>query len=140
VKLSRESRYAIMGLAVLASEPPGTILQVSQVSETAALPATFLAKIFAKLTHHGILVSHRGKHRGYSLARPPEETPLREVLEAVDGPDLFRRCIFWTETCDDDNPCPLHERWRSLRPLISDAMEQTTLADVALGQDLAGSR
>lgn len=131
MRLSKESRYAIIGMEVLAGKPEGTILEVAQVAAEAGLPAPFLAKIFGKLTRHGILTSHRGKERGYALARPPREVKLRSVLEAVDGPDLFERCVFWTDTCDEVNPCPLHESWKSLRPLIAEAMSKTTLADLA---------
>jgi Rrf2 family protein len=135
VKLSRESHYAILGLSVLASDA-GTIMEVSQVAEKAGLPAPFLAKTFGKLTHQGILRSHRGKERGYSLARPASEVTLKEILEAVDGADLFERCIFWTEICDESNPCPLHNSWKGLKSQISKAMVETSLADIAADASL----
>lgn len=137
MKLSRESRYAVMGLSVLAALPPGSILEVSQVAGKADLPAPFLAKIFGKLTRNGLLVSHRGRTRGYSLARPASEIQVKQVLEAVDGPDLFERCVFWSESCDGDNPCPLHDSWKHLRLQIADAMEATTLANLG-GKELQG--
>lgn len=133
MKLSRESRYAIMALAVLSGKPPDTILEVSQIAAEADLPAPFLAKTFGKLTRHGILTSHRGKERGYSLSRSSESLHMKEILEAIDGPDIFERCVFWTETCDEKDPCPLHDSWRSLKPLIAEAMEATTLRDVRDG-------
>jgi Rrf2 family iron-sulfur cluster assembly transcriptional regulator len=130
MKLSKESRYAIIALDVLAKKPPGTIQEVAQIAEEARLPAPFLAKIFGKLTRGGLLQSHRGRQRGYSLSRPPGAISLKDVLEAVDGPDLFKRCVFWSETCSDDAPCPLHDSWKEIRPLIAGTMEHTTLEDV----------
>jgi len=137
MKLSRESRYAVIGLSVLVVKPPGTVLEVSQVAEEAGLPAPFLAKIFGKMTRYGVLTSHRGKTRGYSLAKPPSELTVRQVLEAVDGPDLFERCIFWTETCNDENPCPLHNSWKDLKPLIAQRMTEVTLDKIAVDGNLA---
>lgn len=131
MKLSRESRHAIVGLAVLAGKPMGTVTEVAQVAEEADLPAAFLAKIFHKLTHDGILTSFRGRERGYALARPPSEIMIREILEAIDGKDLFDRCIFFTETCDARSPCPLHDTWLHLRAPIIASMSTTSLADVA---------
>ena len=133
MKLSRETRHAIVGLTVLAAKPAGTVMEVAQVAEEADLPAAFLAKIFHKLTHHGILTSFRGRERGYALARLPDEIMIRQVLEAIDGHDLFDRCIFWTETCDARNPCPLHDTWMHLRAPIIASMSTTSLADVAGG-------
>lgn len=131
MKLSTESRYAVLALTVLAREPSGTVIEAGAVAERADVPTAFLAKIFAKLTRHGILISHRGRVRGYELARPADELTLKALLEAIDGPDLFERCVFWTETCDADNPCPLHPAWQHLRPTITAAMEGTTLAQVS---------
>lgn len=139
MKLSKESRYAVIGLSALAAKPPGTVLEVSQVAEEAGLPAPFLAKIFGKLTRYGVLTSHRGKTRGYSLAKPSSELTVRQVLEAVDGPDLFDRCIFWTETCNDENPCPLHNSWKDIKPIIAQRMAQVTLDRIAADGGLAAN-
>lgn len=131
MKLSRESHYAIVGLSVLASQP-GVVMEVSHVAEMAGLPAPFLAKTFGKLTRQGILRSHRGKERGYSLARPASDLTLKEILEAVDGADLFERCIFWTDICDESNPCPLHGSWRTIKTQVAEAMTKTSLADLGV--------
>ena len=132
MKLSTESRYAVVGLAFLASRP-GAILEVAQVAEGANLPAPFLAKIFGKLSHRGIIRSHRGKERGYSLARAAADISMKEILEAVDGADIFDRCIFWSDTCDGDDPCPLHDMWKPLKSQISERMATTSLAEVGAG-------
>lgn len=134
MKLSTESRYALLALGVLAAQPPGTVVEAAHAAEAAGVPAPFLAKTFAKLTRHGILLSHRGRVRGYELARPAPDLSLKEVLEAIDGPDLFERCVFWTDTCDETQPCPLHPAWKDLRPRITASMAETTLADVAAGR------
>lgn len=135
MKLSRESRYALVGLAVLAGMPAGTVIGLAPLAEAAALPAPFLAKIFHKLARQGILTSFRGRQRGYALARPPADITVREVLEAVDGHDLFRRCIFVSETCNQADPCPLHDTWTPIMTSAIDAMSKTTLANLAIELD-----
>lgn len=137
MKLSTESRYAVVGLSLLASRPDA-VLEVSQVAREAGLPAPFLAKTFGKLTHQGILRSHRGKERGYSLARAAADITMKEILEAVDGADLFDHCIFWTEACDEAEPCPLHDSWRSIKSQIAEKMATTSLADVMKGGSRPG--
>lgn len=130
MKLSRESEYGLEGLSVLAKQPPGTVMPLNEIATAQGLPQYFLAKIFQKLVQHGIVRSYRGKQRGYALARPPQEIHLKEVLEAIEGPDLFDRCIFWGSHCADLNPCLLHERWKELKPRFIAMMEQTTLEDL----------
>jgi Rrf2 family protein len=75
--------------------------------------------------------SYRGAIRGYALARPPQEIRLREIFEAIEGPGLFERCVFWPEQCSDQKPCLLHSRWAKIRPQLQAMMEETTLDQVA---------
>ena len=131
MKLSRESQYGLEGLGYLAEQPDGAILQIVEISEGASLPKAFLAKIFRKLSLYGIVISHRGKERGFQLARPADAINVREVVEAIEGPDLFSRCIFWSAVCSNDNPCNLHEVWAKIRPLLTEELENVSVADWA---------
>jgi Rrf2 family protein len=131
MKLGKESRYAIEGLAVLARKPAGTIMQVRDVAAAAGVPDNFLAKIFQKLHRANILVSSRGAVRGYGLARRPREIKMKEVFAAVEGGDVFDHCIFWSDRCADRSPCPMHFEWMRVRKAIAGLMERTNLADLA---------
>lgn len=131
MKLSQESAYGIEGLLVLATKPPGTQMLLSDIAVSRGVPQSFLAKIFQKLTRYGVVRSFRGAVRGYALARPPKEIKVKEILLAIEGPDLFKRCIFWSDRCADTNPCPLHDQWKQVKQqLIERVMGQTTLADL----------
>ncbi len=133
MKLSRESEYALDGLAYLARRKPGTVLPLRAIARARGLPPVFLAKIFRRLTRAGLLTSHRGGRRGYALARPPQAVSVKEVVEAVEGADVFRRCVFWSNRCSDDHPCLLHDLWKTVRPQVVEMMASLTLEDVARG-------
>jgi Rrf2 family protein len=107
------------------------IMQVAEISEQAHLPKAFLAKIFRKLTIYGLLKSYRGRDRGYCLSRPADEIKIKEIIEAIEGPDFFQRCIFWSGQCSEKSPCMLHDIWRKLRPQVAEKLELLTLRDVA---------
>ena len=129
--LSRESEYGLKAMIYLAQQPPATILTLHQIAEARDLPVGFLAKTFQKLARHGLLQSYRGRQRGYCLARDPLDIPLRQLLEAIEGPDLTQRCIFWGRRCGDSNPCLLHDAWREIKPHLTDFLEGMTLAALA---------
>jgi Rrf2 family transcriptional regulator, iron-sulfur cluster assembly transcription factor len=129
--LSRESEYGLEGLSVLARRPRGTVMLLQEIADARRLPSGFLARIFQKLRRHHLVASHRGAVRGYSLARPPGDISLREILEAIEGPDLFGRCIFRPRLCDEHEPCRLHEGWAGMRDTLERATEATTLEHVA---------
>lgn len=131
MKLGKESRYAIEGLLVLANAPAGMIMQLQAIAQAAGVPANFLAKIFQKLKRANIVASSRGAVRGYALAHRPQAVKLKDIFLAVEGADVFDRCLFWSDRCADQSPCPMHFEWKRVRQAIAGLMQRTTLADLA---------
>lgn len=132
--LSRECEYALKGLAALAAEGGARPLMLSEIAVREELPPSFLSKIFQKLLQHGLIQSHRGARRGYTLVRPAPQIRLCEILEAIQGPDLFDRCLFAHYRCAEKGACLVHLAWRDVQPQVRAAFERTTL------QDLVGAR
>lgn len=129
MRLTKESEYALLGLAVLASKDQGEETSLAAIAESQRVPRDFLAKIFQKLARHGLLAAGRGRGRGYALARRPRDISIRDVLEAVEDPDKLQECVLWQEHCADEDPCPLHERLKEVRPVILSLLEEVSLAD-----------
>ena len=137
MKLGRESEYAVEGLLALAKKPLGTTMLLRDIAVSGKIPESFLSKIFQKLTRAGVLQSSRGAVRGYALARRAKEIKVKDIFLAIEGPELFDRCIFWSDRCADSDPCPMHFRWKRIRQQVQEMMEQTTLADLARGRSRA---
>lgn len=131
MRLSRETEYGLRALIGMARRPPTTVQPVGEIAAHAGLPAGFLAKIFQKFTRHGLVRSHRGRVRGYSLGRDPGEITLRQVVEATEGPEFFQRCLFWDHRCGESNPCLLHCAWQEIKPHLTVFFDATTLASLA---------
>jgi Rrf2 family protein len=49
------------------------------------MPVQFLEQLFSTLRRAGMLNSQRGVRGGYTLARPPEEITVLDVVQALDG-------------------------------------------------------
>lgn len=131
MKLSKESQYGLTGMLYLATRPPGAVVSAAETAQVTGVSFAFLAKIFNRLARGGVLRAHRGRSRGYSLARPAEELTVRTIIETIEGPTVFRHCVFWSNTCSETNPCPMHEVWLQVRPRVAKLMEETSLADLA---------
>lgn len=124
---SRECEYALKGMAALAAEAGARPLMLSEIAASEALPLSFLSKIFQKLLQHGLVLSHRGTRRGYTLAREPRTISLRTILEAIEGPELFNRCLFSHWRCGEGSTCLVHLAWRDVQPQVQVGFEGTTL-------------
>ncbi len=140
MQLTKESEYALLGLAYLASQAPGTAVSAADIAKAQKLPRTYLAKILQKLSRHGILAAERGPGCGYALTRLPASITMREILQAVEGRRLLQGCLLWSGHCDSDRPCPLHYRLAALRPPLESLLDTITLAEYAAKSHHAARR
>jgi Rrf2 family cysteine metabolism transcriptional repressor len=58
---------------------------IKELAERRHIPEQFLEQLFSTLRRAGLLTSHRGVKGGYTLARPPQEINVLEVVQALDG-------------------------------------------------------
>ena len=130
MNFSRECEYAVRGMVALAGASNGQALTLQEVAVQDNLPPGFLSKIFQKLVRHGLIQSHRGVQRGYTLAHPAPEITLRQILEAIEGPDLFDRCVFSHRRCGEAGQCLVHPYWRRVRGEVTTLFEEVSLRDL----------
>ncbi len=129
--LSKSCEYAIRAALCLASVETVGYTSVREISEALKTPAPFLAKIAQTLTQAGILRALRGPNGGVALARPAGEITLKEIVLAMDGPDIFTECVLGLPGCGHRKPCPLHHEWMPARERIGQMFGAVTLADTA---------
>ncbi len=128
MRLTRESEYALGALLRLSRRSGPVVLE--RLAEETGAPRAFLAKAFQKLSRHSIVHGSPGGARGYELARSPGQISLREVLEAIEGPGLFERCLFWGNQCSGRDPCQLHARYAPIMGRVARMAEETKLSDL----------
>ncbi len=80
---SQAGRYALRIMAILAIQPEAALLRAKDLAESTRVPAAYLSKVLRRLTEAGLLLSKKGHHGGFRLARPASEIRLKDVLEAV---------------------------------------------------------
>lgn len=84
ISVTSKSRYAVVAMAELARSGDRP-MPVKELAERRDIPDQFLEQLFSTLRRSGLLSSHRGSKGGYTLARPPEEISILEVVQALDG-------------------------------------------------------
>ncbi|HEX9592264.1 MAG TPA: Rrf2 family transcriptional regulator, partial [bacterium] len=127
--LSKACNYALRAVLYIAARDRGEFIPILEISETLGISFHFLTKTLQVLTQNNILTSNRGPKGGVALARPPESIALMEVILAIDGRELFERCVLGLDYCGDDRPCPLHPQWREVKAQMREMFEHTTVAD-----------
>jgi Rrf2 family protein len=132
MKLSRASSYALAYLAHLAREKPDKPVPSHEVARELDLPERFLLKVLMPLVSMGILRSVKGPNGGYSLARPPKDITLLEVIEAVEGQLRSEAPPVSKEGASLDKR--LQAVCDEALVLVRERLEKVTLAELARGK------
>ncbi len=91
MNLTLEADYAIRIVNCLATTKKR--LDAKTISEQSCVSLRFSLKILRKLVTQGIIKSYKGTLGGYELAKKPSEITLKEVIETIEGPYSFNRCL-----------------------------------------------
>ena len=126
--LSKRCVYGLRATLYLVAHQEGQgFVSIKDIAEALAVSFHFLTKILQQLTEGGFLLSARGPSGGVMMARPAKEISVLDVIECLDGPDLFQACVLGLEGCNDHKPCPLHASWASHRAELHRLFSRTTL-------------
>ena len=114
--LSNTCKYAIRAVIYLALfSSKEKKVGIKEVAGELDIPSPFLGKILQMLSKHHILGSTKGPHGGFYLEKPAIDMSLMEIIELIDGDDVFNTCVIRTTHCSHDNPCSLHDKIGPLR-------------------------
>jgi len=127
---SKACEYGIRAMLYLATQKNDQPVRVREIAKTLKIPIPFLSKIVHALSRNHLIHSQKGPGGGVTLAQPASEITLLQVVEIIDGLDLFRACALGIPHCSDDFPCPLHEQWGNLRHEIHDMLTNRTLNQI----------
>ncbi len=136
MKLTKRGEYGLKALIDLAAqEDPQGATQIKDIAQRQQIPVKFLEQILLTLKNAGVLRSRAGVGGGYSLAKPPAEITLGQVVRVLDGPLAPIPCVSQTAyercVCDDEATCGLRLAMLDVRNAIADILDGTTLADVS---------
>ncbi len=136
VTLGRRGDYAVRAMVDLARHHGAGRRKTREIAEAMDIPQRYLTQILAGLVRDGLLVAVAGPDGGYSLARPPAEVSLLEVVELAEGPISLDQCVLRGGPCDWEQACPLHAAWsRAQRALVGE-LAATTFGEL-MAEDAA---
>jgi Rrf2 family protein len=115
VIFSKTCELGLQAVLFLSIKKEKRIFTAAEVSKELKVPKEYVSKVMQILTESGIIGSKKGKNGGFYLAKSPSQIKLIEIVEAIDGLEIFRNCVLGFPGCSSDNPCPVHERWGKLR-------------------------
>jgi len=127
VMFSKKCELAIQAVLFLSIKKNKIIFNSYDISKELKVPKEFVSKMLQTLTPSGIIGSKKGKNGGFYLARKPSNIKLIEIVEAIDGLEVFKTCVLGFPNCGDEHPCPVHSSWGEIRSKTFQMLNEETL-------------
>ncbi|MBJ2173329.1 Rrf2 family transcriptional regulator [Aureibaculum sp. A20] len=112
-------------------------VSLKEIAEEINSPVAFTAKILHQLAKNNILDSVKGPAGGFQIEKENvEKLKLSHVVFAIDGDSIYSGCGLGLEKCNEQQPCPLHDKFVIIRNELKQMLEETSLLDLTSGLDL----
>jgi Rrf2 family protein len=125
LRFSQSTDLAIHGLWALARLETGRFILLSDIASRQHVSESYLSKVFQRLTR-----AMRGKHGGYTLARPPAEITVGDVVRAMDPEPPMYQCLAQERGCEALENCLLLRVFTEAEQHMYAVLDRVTLADL----------
>ncbi len=130
MKLSTRGRYGARALMELARHYGQGPLSLREVASRQKIPLKYLEQIAMALKDAALIQSVRGPAGGYELRRAPSDIHLLEIVEALEGPLSFVRCVQDPVFCEETAKCAFNEIWKKVTAETSRILMSFSLKDM----------
>ena len=137
--ISKSCKYAIRATVYIASKSKDNVkLGVKEIASEIEAPAPFTAKILQTLNRNKIVTSLKGPYGGFYCEPQQLDLSVMQIVNAIDGENVFRECVMGLHSCSDSHPCPMHKNVADTQDRMLQSFRQTSIGSLA--EDLlAGS-
>ena len=132
---SKTCEYGIRAAIFIASESyQNNRVGLRDIAEKIDSPEAFTAKILQILSKNNIIHSIKGVGGGFEIPKENmSQIKLSQIVTALDGNRVFTGCGLGLKQCSEDHPCPVHDKFKSIRNELAFMFENTNLEELAIG-------
>ncbi|MBR4144675.1 MAG: Rrf2 family transcriptional regulator [Lachnospiraceae bacterium] len=129
--ISTRGRYAIRIMLDLAEHDNGKYMPLKDIAERQGISKKYLEIIVKDMVAGGLLVGASGKGGGYKLCRKPDEYPVGEILDLMEGTMAPVACIVdGTVSCPRKDGCQTLPMWEEFDKMVHDFFYGKKLSDL----------
>ena len=130
MRLSTKGRYGarfMLDLALHYGEGP---VPLKDVAKRQQISEKYLWNFIGPLKTAGLINSVRGSRGGYTLAKPPAEINLKEVVHTIEGSLCLVDCVDDPSVCERFRTCVTRDIWVEASDKLRNVLEAVTLRDM----------
>jgi Rrf2 family protein len=131
MKFSAQEEYGLRCLLEIGKQGPEGSLTIPEIAAAEGLSVPYVAKLVRALRQGGFVKSTRGQSGGYTLASPPSQIVVGEVLATLGGklfdPEYCERYHGAVDSCTHSIDCSIRSLWRAVQSGVDQVLSRTTL-------------
>lgn len=132
---SKACQYGIKAMIYIGTQSlKNERVKIGEIVEKVGSPEAFTAKILSDLVKNGLIESLKGPYGGFYIPlNQMESTKVIQIVSVIDGDDIFLGCGLGLKECNAQEPCPMHSKFVKIRSELKQALETTSLLELANG-------
>ena len=129
--ISTKGRYAIRVMIDLAEHNDGSYIPLKDIAERQVISKKYLEIIMKDMVSGGLVTGASGKGGGYKLCRKPEDYPIGEIIELMEGSLATVACLnAGAPECPRAAECPTLPLWAEYDRMTHDYFYGKKLSDL----------
>src|SRR5690606_35643106 len=131
---SKACEYGIKATIFIAiNSYEGKRVSPKEIAKEINSPQAFTAKILQALVRHKVINSVKGAYGGFEINKNElKDIKLSQIVKAIDGDNIYNGCGLGLEKCDENHPCPVHDKFKNVRGELKFMLENTSLEELAI--------
>lgn len=109
-------------------------VNLTEIAKAIESPEAFTAKILQQLVKSNIIDSTKGPSGGFEINKTQfKQINLSQIVSAIDGDSIYKGCGLGLKECDENKPCPVHDKFKNIRDELRLMLETTSIEELSLG-------
>ena len=129
--LSNTCKTAIKAVIFLASKyATEEKYAIKEIAEHIEASEHTIGKVLQSLVKQDVVNSLKGPTGGFYITKQQWNQPIMNIVEAVDGKQVFKDCGLGLSKCSEKHPCPIHHQYKEARDIIENLFKEKKVGDL----------
>lgn len=129
--LSKTCKTAVKAVIYLCSKyESAENASIKEVAEYINANEHTVGKILQTLVRQNIIKSMKGPSGGFFITGDQQMQPIINIVEAIDGKEVFTGCGLGLSKCSASHPCPIHDDYKAARDILQRLFQEKRVIDL----------
>lgn len=105
-------------------------LSIKEIAEFINENEHTMGKLLQKLVKGNIIKSAKGPTGGFYITTKQKNIRVIDIVEVIDGKDIFTQCGLGLSKCSETRPCPFHNDFKPVREAFKNFCYTQKISDL----------